>query len=139
MARRDTYIHHLARVPLFSQCSRAELNRLARRTTDINVPAGKTIVREQQGSYEFFVIVDGQAEVTRAGKKVGALGRGDFFGELGLLDRELRDATVTARTPMEIIVLELRDFEAALEESPRMTRKLLAGMARRLRELDKRS
>lgn len=64
------------------------------------------------------------------------LEHGDFFGELALLDRGLRDATVTALTPMEIMVLPQWDFEAGLDEAPRMTRKLLAGMAQRLRALD---
>jgi CRP/FNR family cyclic AMP-dependent transcriptional regulator len=139
MARRDEYLEHLARVPLFSCCSKEELKRLARRTTDIQVEAGQTIIRERQGAYEFFVVADGRAEVTRKGKKVAEIGPGDFFGELGLLDRALRDATVTALTPMEIIVLPQWDFEAALDEAPRMTRKLLAGMAHRLRQLDERS
>jgi CRP/FNR family transcriptional regulator, cyclic AMP receptor protein len=139
MVRRNAYAEHLAQVPLFSKCSKEELRRLAQRTTDIKVDVGQALIREKQGSYEFFVIVEGKAEVTRAGKKVATLGPGDFFGELGLLDRDLRDATVTARTAMEVIVLSQWDFEAALEDAPRMTRKLLAGMAHRLRELDRRT
>jgi CRP-like cAMP-binding protein len=139
MARRNPYVEHLARVPLFSRCSKEELKRLAQRTTDMKVDAGQVLIRERQGSYEFFVVVDGKADVSRGGRKVAQLGPGDFFGELGLLDRDLRDATVIARTAMEVIVLSQGEFEAALEEAPRMTRKLLAGMARRLRELDKRS
>lgn len=136
MPRRNTYLDHLARVPLFSRCSQDELKRLARRTTDIHVDAGDTLTREGRAGYEFFVVIDGWAEVSRKGKPVAELGPGDFFGELALLDRGLRDATVTAVTPMEVIVLAQGDFDAALEEAPRMTRKLLAGMARRLRDLD---
>lgn len=138
MARPNAYMEHLARVPLFSACNKVELKSLARRTNDIKVDAGRVLIRERQGAYEFFIVVEGQAEVSRDGRPVAVLGPGDFFGELALLDRGLRDATVTALTPMEIIVLPQWDFEAALDEAPGMTRKLLAGMARRLRAADER-
>ena len=137
MVRRTRcYVDHLGAIPLFSQCTKAELKRLARRTTDIPVPAGRQLIKEAQGAYEFFVVVDGKAEVSRSGRVVAHLGPGDFFGELALLDPAVRDATVTATTPMEIIVLTQWEFEQALDESPNMTRALLAGMARRLRHLD---
>ena len=130
------YMAHLSSVPLFSQCHKAELKSLARRTADIFAEAGQVLIKEGQGAYDFFVIVSGEAEVSRAGRIVAQLGQGDYFGELGLLDPALRDATVTARTPMELIVLAQWDFEQALEEAPGMTRRLLAGMAQRLRSLD---
>lgn len=133
---RSDYPTHLASVPLFSQCTKAELKTLARRTADINAEAGQVLIREGHGAYDFFVIVNGEAEVSRAGQVVAQLQAGDYFGELGLLDPALRDATVTARTPMELIVLAQWDFEQALEEAPGMTRRLLAGMAQRLRKLD---
>jgi CRP/FNR family cyclic AMP-dependent transcriptional regulator len=130
------YSAHLSAVPVFSQCHKAELKSLARRTADIAAEAGQVLIKEGQGAYDFFVIVSGEAEVSRAGRVVAALGPGDYFGELGLLDPALRDATVTARSPMELIVLSQWDFEQALEEAPGMTRRLLAGMAQRLRTLD---
>jgi CRP/FNR family transcriptional regulator, cyclic AMP receptor protein len=134
--RTDRYLDYLAAVPLFSGCTNAELRSIARRTTDIPVPEGRALVKEGHGGYEFFVVVEGKAEVSRAGRFVAHLGPGDFFGELALLDPAPRDATVTAVTPMEIIVLSRAEFEAALREAPGMTRALLAGMARRLRRLD---
>lgn len=138
MARRSAYLQHLARVPLFSACSQDELRRVARNTTDIAVAAGQVLVREGQRGYEFFVIVDGRAEVSRLGRPVAQLGPGDFFGELALLDRAPRDATVTALTAMEVVVITKTEFDTVLAEAPRMTTKLLAGMARRLRQLDER-
>lgn len=141
MPRRSTknaYLEHLAQVPLFSGCSKTELRNLARRTTDIPVPAGEVLVTEGQSGYEFFVITEGRAKVTRKGRKVGEVGPGGFFGELALLERAPRNATVTAITDMEVIVLTRADFDAALAEAPGMTRKLMVGMARRLRELDAR-
>src|SRR5688572_4222231 len=113
MTRRNEYLEHLARVPLFSACNKTELRSLAKRTNDIKVDAGQVIIREYQGAYEFFVVFEGQAEVSREGKRVAVIGPGDFFGELALLDRGLRNATVTALTPMEIIVLPQWDFEQA--------------------------
>jgi CRP-like cAMP-binding protein len=136
MARRDAYIEHLTRVPLFSACSRDELRKLSRRTTDIPIPEGHALVSEGERGLEFFVIVSGRAKVTRKGRKVGELGPGDFFGELALLIDADRNATVTALTPMEAIVLSRREFEAALADAPRMTRKIMAGMAQRLAAYD---
>ena len=134
---RTDYTTHLASVPLFSQCTKPELKNLARRTADINAEAGQVLIQEGHGAYDFFVIVAGDAEVSRVGQVVAKLGAGDYFGELGLLDPALRDATVTARSAMELIVLSQWDFEQALEEAPGMTRRLLSGMAQRLRTLDR--
>jgi len=136
MGRRDAYIEHLTQVPLFSACSRDELEKLAKRTTDIPIAEGHVLVKEGDRGLEFFVIVSGLAKVSRRGRKVGELGPGDFFGELALLIDSNRNATVTALTPMEAIVLSRREFEAALADAPRMTRKIMAGMARRLAEFD---
>ena len=138
MARHDAYIEHLTQVPLFSACSKDELRKLARRTTDIPVPEGQVLCKEGERGLEFFVVVSGRANVTRRGRKVGELGPGDFFGELALLVDADRNATVTALTPMEAIVLSRREFEAALADAPRMTRKIMSGMARRLSEFDSR-
>jgi CRP-like cAMP-binding protein len=136
MARRDAYIDHLGRVPLFSACSKDELHKLSRRTTDIPIAEGQVLVKEGERGMEFFVIVTGRAKVSRKGRKVGEIGPGDFVGELALLIDSDRNATVTALTPMEAIVLSRREFEAALADAPRMTRKIMAGMAARLAEFD---
>jgi CRP/FNR family cyclic AMP-dependent transcriptional regulator len=138
MTRRDAYIDHLQRVPLFSACSRDELRKVSRRTTDIPVTAGHVLVNEGERGLEFFVIVGGRATVSRQGRTVGELGPGDFFGELSLLIDSPRNATVTALTPMEAIVLSRKEFDAALAEAPRMTRRIMAGMAGRLAEFDAR-
>jgi CRP-like cAMP-binding protein len=138
MVGRDAYIEHLTHVSLFSSCSRDELRKLSRRTTDIPIPEGQVLVKEGERGLEFFVIVSGRAAVSRTGRKVGELGPGDFFGELALLIDAERNATVTALSPMEAIVLSRREFEAALADAPRMTRKIMSGMAKRLAEYDSR-
>jgi CRP-like cAMP-binding protein len=136
VARRDAYIDHLARVPLFSACSKDELRKLSHATTDIPIAEGQVLVREGERGMEFFIIVSGRAKITRKGRKVGEIGPGGFFGELALLIDADRNATVTALTPMEAIVLSRREFDAALAAAPRMTRKIMVGMATRLAEFD---
>jgi CRP/FNR family cyclic AMP-dependent transcriptional regulator len=133
---KDAFIDHLGQVPLFSACSRKDLQQVARRAEDVRVDAGKVLVREGAAGAEFFVILEGNADVTRRGEKVATLGPGQFFGDLALLDRAPRNATVTAATPMELVVLGQREFAALIDEVPGFAHKLLAGLAHRLREYD---
>jgi CRP/FNR family transcriptional regulator, cyclic AMP receptor protein len=137
--RRDAFLDHLAEVPLFSALSKKDLQLVARNTEDVKVDAGKVLVSEGSAGTEFFVIVDGKARVTRRGKKIAELGPGGFFGDLALLDRAPRNATVVAETPMEVLVLGQREFAALIDEVPGFAHKLLAGLARRLREADAKS
>jgi CRP/FNR family transcriptional regulator, cyclic AMP receptor protein len=139
MARRDAFIDHLQQVPLFAACSRKDLQLVARRAEDVRVPAGKALVSEGETGHEFFVILDGSAKVTRQGRKIAALGPGDSFGELALLEKAPRNATVVADSDMELVVLGQREFAGLIDEVPGFARKLLAGMAHRLRDADARS
>ena len=139
MARQDAFISHLQQVPLFSACSKRDLQLVARRAEDVRVAAGKVLVNEGETGHEFFVIIDGSARVTRRGKRVATLGAGSAFGELALLDKAPRNATVIAETPMELVVLGQREFAGILDEVPGFARKLLAGLAHRLRESDAKS
>jgi CRP-like cAMP-binding protein len=136
MAKRDEFTDHLAQVPLFSACSRKDLQHVAKRAEDIKVDAGKVLVSEGAAGAEFFVILEGNATVSRHGQEVATLGPGDFFGDLALLDRAPRNATITATTPMELVVLGQREFSALIDEVPGFAHKLLAGLARRLRAYD---
>jgi CRP/FNR family transcriptional regulator, cyclic AMP receptor protein len=133
---RDAFIDHLQQVPMFSACSKRDLQLVARRAEDVRVAAGKVLVNEGETGHEFFVILDGTARVTRRGKRVATLGPGSAFGELALLDKAPRNATVVAETPMELVVLGQREFAGIIDEVPGFARKLLAGMASRLREAD---
>lgn len=139
MSRRDAFLDHLAQVPLFSALSRKELALVARRVEDVKVDQGRVLVSEGSTGSEFFVIIDGKATVSKKGRKVATLGAGDAFGELALLDKAPRNATVTAETPLEVVVLGQREFGGLIDEVPGFARKLLAGMARRLREADAKS
>jgi CRP/FNR family transcriptional regulator, cyclic AMP receptor protein len=136
---RDVFIDHLAQVPLFSACSKKDLQLVAKRAEDVKVDAGKQLVSEGETGTEFFVVVDGNAVVSRRGQKVAGLGPGGFFGELALLDKAPRNATITAETPMELVVLGQREFAGLIDDVPEFAHKLLAGLARRLRDADKRA
>ena len=91
--------------PLFEDVPDEELAQIAGFAQEVNVEAGRELVREGDFSYEFMVIEEGEAEVTRHGEHVNDLASGDFFGEMGLLEKTLRNATVTAKTPMKLITL----------------------------------
>jgi len=139
VARRDAFIDHLQQVPLFAACSRKDLQLVARRAEDVKVPAGKALVSEGETGQEFFVIIEGTARVTRQGRKIATIGPGQAFGELALLDKAPRNASVVADTDMELVVLGQREFAGIIDDVPGFAGKLLAGMAHRLRESDARS
>ena len=126
-------------MPLFRACSRKARSTVARRAKERRVGAGEVVINEGETGNEFFVIMGGQAQVRRGGKKVATLGPGQFFGDLAVLDKAPRNATVTAETPMALLVLGQREFSALIEEVPGFAHKLLAGLAHRLREADAKS
>ena len=135
MANKD-YVDQLAQVPLFSACSKKELQRIAKATDEISLPAGHTLMHQGELGREAFVIVDGTAVVRRNGRKVAELGPGSAVGELSLLDRGERTATVEALTDLEVLVLGPREFGAVIDSTPSISGKLLATMAATIRDLD---
>jgi CRP/FNR family transcriptional regulator, cyclic AMP receptor protein len=138
MARSDPFVETLATVPLFSACSKKELQMVAKSAEHVTVPAGSVVVTEGAAGTEFFVILDGRARVERHGKEVASLKAGSFFGDLALLDRAPRNASVIAESELELAKLGQRAFDGLLEH-PGFSKKLLAGLARRLREADARN
>jgi CRP-like cAMP-binding protein len=123
------YRERIAEVPLFSGLSAREVRSLAQRSRELSFPGDKTIVAEGARGVEFFVLLSGNANVTRGGRTVGRLGPGDSFGELALIAGTTRQATVTSTEPCELMVLMRPDFLALLDEFPRMTRKMLTALA----------
>jgi CRP/FNR family transcriptional regulator, cyclic AMP receptor protein len=110
----------LKSIPLFEEVGDEELGQIAPFAQEESVGEGTVLVREGDFSYELMAIEDGQAEVTRGGEHLATLGPGDFFGEMGLLERTLRNATVTAKTPMRLITLtgwDLRRVERAAPQA----------------------
>ena len=125
-------------VPLFSQCSKKELALFSRLTTTVSFPAGKVAAQQGSFGYEFIVIVEGKATVSIDGRTIATLGPGDFFGEVALLDRGPRTATVTADTDLVLEAMSSRDFTTMLLDVPGVTRNILKGVAARLRTADER-
>jgi CRP/FNR family transcriptional regulator, cyclic AMP receptor protein len=107
-------------VPFFSSVSKQDLAAIAQQTDEIDVPAGQVLAREGDFGAEFFVIDSGKAEVTKGGERIAELGAGDFFGEMALLDEERRTATVTATTPMSLIVMTRANFRALDRSLPQV-------------------
>jgi CRP-like cAMP-binding protein len=138
MARNDAFVDTLGTVPLFSACSKKELQLVAKSAERVTVPEGKVVVNEGAAGTEFFVILEGRARVERHGRQVAVLGAGGFFGDLALLDRAPRNASVIADSELEVAKLGQRAFDSLLDV-PGFSKKLLAGLARRLREQDARN
>ncbi|MGC9960389.1 MAG: cyclic nucleotide-binding domain-containing protein [Acidimicrobiales bacterium] len=124
---------------LFSECSRPELRVIAKVSEPVTVTAGTTVCDEGEVGQTFYFIVSGTAAVLRNGRKVAELGAGGYFGELALLDRLPRSATVKAVTNMDLLAIAQKDFNKLLRDSPALTRKLLVATASRLRNADARA
>lgn len=123
----------LAHVPLFAVCSQRELREIAQLGTPVEVPAGRTLTRQGLPGREFFLVLEGKAECTVGRKKVAVFGPGDYFGELALLDGSPRTATITAVSPMTVLVLDGREFGSLMSAAPSIAPKMLTELARRLR------
>jgi CRP/FNR family transcriptional regulator, cyclic AMP receptor protein len=108
----------LKSIPLFEEVGDEELAQIAPFATEVSVEEGRELVREGDFSYEFMAIEEGEAEVTRGGEHVASLGPGDFFGEMGLLERTLRNATVTAKTPVRLVTLTGWDLKRVERSAP---------------------
>lgn len=126
----------LSSVWLFSECSKAERKAIERKANTEHVSAGTTVVHEGEVGTVFYFIISGKAHVLRHGHIVAELDAGAYFGELSLLDRLPRNATVKAVTDMTLLAIGQRDFDTILKDSPSTTRKLLVATAARLRSAD---
>lgn len=122
----------IRRVPLFSRCSKRELAEVAKIADEIDLPAGKVLIRQGERGREFFVLLEGTAEVRKDGKTVATLDSGDFFGEIALVSRSPRMATVTTISPVHALVVTDRSFRSLLEHSPQIQLKVLEALAERL-------
>jgi len=127
-------INHFKAVPLFSAVSAKGIRAIVGAATEVDVRAGAALVREGEFGRELYVIIQGEAVVSQAGKRLGRLGPGDFFGELAFLDRSRRSASVTARSDMRVMVLGPREFDVIVGQEPAIARRLLEAMARRIRQ-----
>ncbi len=132
MLAKDRKVELLASVPLFAECSRRELRQIAEAADEVVVPAGTVLTKEGSSGREFIVIVDGAAEVRRRGRKVNELGSGDFLGEIALVSRGPRTATVRTTQPTHALVITAPSFRSLLRRTPSMQWKVLEALAERL-------
>lgn len=132
----DDFVKQIATVPLFARCSSGDLAKIARLTDEIEVEPGRQLVVEGDAGHEAFVVIDGSATISQGGIDVADVGPGSVFGEMALIDRVPRNATVTATTPMRLLVIGQREFSGLLDEAPDFRNSIMAALADRVRQKD---
>jgi CRP/FNR family transcriptional regulator, cyclic AMP receptor protein len=135
LGRRD--VDMLADVPLFAGLSRRHLRRVAEHADVTTFREREFVVKHDQAGGTFYVILEGEAKVVRSGRTISTLGPGEFFGEISLLDGGPRSADVIASTPVSAIRLFKRTFDRVVAEEPGVAAKILAVVARRLRDAER--
>lgn len=126
----------LQKVSMFSALTKKEVGRLAAVADERRVPSGTVLTEEGEPGDEFYVVAEGMAQASIAGRKVGSIPAGSFFGELSLLDQGPRTATVTAELPTRLVVLNAKDFGKVLADVPAISLKIMRGLATRIRQAD---
>jgi CRP-like cAMP-binding protein len=129
---RNEKVELIKRAPLFWSCSKRELQQIAQIADEIDLRVGKEMTRQGERGREFFVLLEGDAEVVKDGRSINTLGAGDFFGEIALVSDRPRTATVTATSPVRALVITDRAFRCLLEDQPDIQTKVLAALAARL-------
>lgn len=128
----DPKIAAMEKVPLFARCSKRELASIASLADEVDLPVGKVLTTEGDRGREFFVLLEGSADVRSDGRQLPPLGEGDFFGEIALVTDKARTATVTVASPTRALVITDRAFRELLRTSPEIQSKVLAAVADRL-------
>lgn len=129
---KDAKVDLIRKVPLFSKLSKDGLGEVASIADEIDLPEGKELTREGDRGREFFVLLEGEADVTKGAQSVNRLTRGDFFGEIALVTHMPRTASVTARGDVRVLVITERDFNSLLKRSPEISRGIAEALAERI-------
>lgn len=132
--RKNAKVELIKRVPLFSELGRRELNEVAGIADEIDLREGTELTKEGSPGREFFVLIDGTADVKKGSRRVNRLGPGDFFGEISLLTSEAPNADIVALSMLRCLVVPGPEFEPFLLEYPRVLFRILQAEARRLRD-----
>jgi len=122
----------LRKIPLFSECSRAELDAVARVTDELALPEGRVLMKQGARGRELVVLVEGDVAIVRNGKQIAVRGGGDFLGELALVTGRPRTATATATTDLRVLVLDGLGFDRLLWDVPTIGLKIMRAVAERL-------
>jgi CRP/FNR family transcriptional regulator, cyclic AMP receptor protein len=129
---RNEKVELIKRAPLFWNCSKRELQQIAQIADEIDLREGKEMTRQGDRGREFFVLLEGDADVIKDGRSINRLGSGDFFGEIALVSDTPRTATVIATSPVRALVITDRSFRRLMEDQPEIQGKVLAALAARL-------
>lgn len=129
---KDAKIELLRKVPLFSRLDKKHLQAVAQIADELDLPAGKEMATEGDRGREFFVLLDGEADVKKGDRSINTMKTGDFFGEIALVTKMPRTASVTATTPVRVLVITERDFDALLKKSPEVGRNVAEALAERV-------
>ena len=122
----------LKRVPLFASCSKHDLEEIGRITDELDLVEGRELIAQGERGQQFFVLLDGSADVHRNGEKINELHEGDFFGELSLISDRATTATVTATSPVRVLVITPQNFRRLMRESESVQVQILSALAQRL-------
>ena len=129
---KDGKVELLKKVPLFSKLNKQGLQQVAHIAAELDLPAGKEMATEGDRGREFFVLLNGEAEVTKQGSRINTMKKGDFFGEIALVTKMPRTATVTATSDVDVLVITERDFDALLKKTPEIGRSIAEALAERV-------
>jgi CRP/FNR family transcriptional regulator len=136
MARSDPKLELMRAVPLFAACATTNLRQIMSLADEIDVPKDKVLMREGAIAHEFFIVIEGALRVERGGQLIAQIGPGEFVGEIGLVDRGPRTATVTTEEPSRLLVLGHREFQSLLNTHPAIQLEILQALAKRVRRLE---
>ncbi len=129
---KNAKVELVRKIPLFKHCTARELGEIAAIADELDLKEGTELTREGKAGREFFVIVEGAADVLMGKKWINSVRQGDFLGEIALITGRPRTATVKATSPVRVLVITARNFRGLLERSPEIQRKVLLSMAERL-------
>jgi CRP/FNR family transcriptional regulator, cyclic AMP receptor protein len=132
MLRKNAKVELIKRVPLFAECSRRHLEEIAAIADEIDLREGKELTKEGRPGREFFVLIEGDADVKKGSRRINRMQAGDFFGEISLVTRKPRTATVVATSPVRALVITDRSFRTLLERQPEIQSKVMSALAARL-------
>ncbi len=133
MARHeDPKLVALRAVPLFDGMSKKDLAAVGKIADEIDLPAGKELIQEGRPGTQFFILLEGEADVRRRGRKVNTIRNGDFFGEIALVGNRATTATVTATTPIRALVITRANFNKLLKDAPKVQWTVIQALVKRV-------
>jgi CRP-like cAMP-binding protein len=132
----DAKIDLIRSVPMFGKLGRAELAQIAALVDEVDVPAGRVLMRQGENGHEMFVVVSGRFRIERNGETIAERGPGSALGEISLLAEGPRTATVTAEEASQVLVAASREFHSLMDEHPAIRAQILEGLADKIRSID---